>query len=98
MKRALIILSVLTLFCAKASAQSAIVRDFRPSCDSLCVLLNERSGIDGKLRLKAIMKRGKTLDFYFTESLGDHPLREETRNGSEKLSSSFSRANGRDTA
>ena len=76
MKRALIILSVLTLFCAKASAQSAIVRDFRPSCDSLCVLLNERSGIDGKLRLKAIMKRGKTLDFYFTESLGDHPLRE----------------------
>lgn len=76
MKKVLIILSVLTLFCAKVSAQSAIVRDFRPSCDSLCVLLNERSGIDGKLRLKAIMKRGKTLDFYFTESLGDHPLRE----------------------
>ena len=76
MKKVLIILSVLTLFCVKAYPQSAIVRDFRPSCDSLGVLLNERSGIDGKLRLKAIMKRGKTLDFYFTESLGDHPLRE----------------------
>ena len=35
MKKVLIILSVLTLFCVKAYPQSAIVRDFRPSCDSL---------------------------------------------------------------
>lgn len=75
MKRLVIIL-IMAVSCISAYAQSAIVRDFRPACDSLNTLLDERTGISGKLRLKAIMKRGKTLDFYFTESLCDHPLRE----------------------
>ncbi len=75
MRKFTAILFLTTLLCVRGYSQSAIVRDFRPACDSLNSMLNERSGIQGKLTLKAVMKRGKVLDFYFTESLSDHPLR-----------------------
>lgn len=57
------------------SAQSKIVKDFQPACDSLSALIRQRNGVDGKLRLKSVMKRGGSLDFYFTESLSDYPWR-----------------------
>lgn len=75
MKKIAVILFLMAALCFRGHSQSAIVRDFRPACDSLNSMLNERAGIQGKLRLKAVMKRGKVLDFYFTESLSDHPLR-----------------------
>ena len=53
--------------------QSAIVKDFTPACDSLATLLEEHSTVKWNLKLQAVMKRGSTLDFYFTESLGDYP-------------------------
>ncbi len=56
------------------SGQSQIVKDFTPACDSLAVLYSDHSGVKGKLQLKAVMKRGRNLDFYFTESLGDFPF------------------------
>ena len=64
------------LFCIQinTTGQSRIVKDFMPACDSLAERLSERSGVDGKLKLKAVMKRGKALDFYFTETLSDFPL------------------------
>ncbi len=62
------------LMAATSMAQSKIVQDFEPACDSLAVLLQERNTVAGQLKLKAVMKRGSTLDFYFTESLGDYPL------------------------
>jgi hypothetical protein len=73
--------TIFTLFLIIATGvasygQSAIVKDFEPVCDSLDVLLKENRDVKGKLRLKNIMKRGNTLDFYFTESLGDYPWRE----------------------
>ena len=37
--------------------------------------MSERTLVNGNISLKSVMKRGKTLDFYFTESLGDYPLR-----------------------
>ena len=55
------------------AAQSAIVKDFTPVCDSLSILIKERTTVEGKLKLKAVMKRGNSLDFYFTESLCDYP-------------------------
>lgn len=72
-----IILIILTTFglCATSSGQSAIIKDFQPVCDSLDVMLKENRDVKGKLRIKSIMKRGKVLDFYFTESLGDYPWR-----------------------
>ncbi|MGM9786077.1 MAG: xanthan lyase [Candidatus Cryptobacteroides sp.] len=53
--------------------QSRIVTDFKPVCDSLTVIMKERTGVTSELKLKSVMKRGSLLDFYFTESLGDLP-------------------------
>ena len=58
----------------QASGQSKIVKDFTPACDSLSVLYSDYCGVEGKLTLKAVMKRGRNLDFYFTESLSDFPI------------------------
>ena len=59
------------------NAQSGIVKDFMPSCDSLNVLIQERHGIvTPRLRLSAVMKRGNNLDFYFTHTLLEVPWRE----------------------
>ena len=74
MKRIIITLLIL-LSCLEASSQSKIVKDFKDACDSLNTLMSERTLVNGNISLKSVMKRGKTLDFYFTESLGDYPLR-----------------------
>ena len=70
-----ILLSIFVLLCGTSAlkAQSQIVTDFKPVCDSLAVLLQERTTVEGKLSLKTVMRRGNALDFYFTESLGDFP-------------------------
>ena len=71
-----VILTLLIVFtCLDASSQSRIVKDFKAACDSLNTLMSERTGVNGRITLKAIMKRGSVLDFYFTESLGDYPFR-----------------------
>ena len=74
MRRLLIYISLLISF--SAYAQSEIVTDFTPVCDSLATLVAERTGVPGKILIKSIMKRGSTLDFYFTESLGDFPWKD----------------------
>lgn len=55
--------------------QSKIVEDFKPVCAELDTLLRERTEVGHvePLALKAVMKRGTTLDFYFTRTLGDYP-------------------------
>lgn len=69
-----IIISFLTLMSGFISyGQSTIVKDFTPVCDSLGKLVTERTTVPADLKLKAVMKRGSTLDFYFTNSLGDCP-------------------------
>ena len=73
MKRFITITALALVFGFSAAGQSKIVKDFKPVCDSLVVLIQERNTIKGELRLQAIMKRGSYLDFYFTESLGDYP-------------------------
>lgn len=75
MKRLIIIILAFIATAGSALAQSAIVKDFKDVCDSLNTLLTERTSVQGHLKLKTIMKRGSELDFYFTESLGDYPLR-----------------------
>lgn len=60
-----------------AQAQSGTAKEFTEVCDSLSKLIYERTTVRGKLKLKSVMKRGKTLDFYFTESLGDYPWKAE---------------------
>ena len=74
MRKLLIYISLLISF--SAYAQSGIVTDFKPVCDSLSVLITERTGVEGNVTVKSIMKRGSSLDFYFTESLGDYPWKD----------------------
>ena len=73
MKRTFITFILIFTLCLSSSGKSKIVEDFTPACDSLSTLIFERSGIKGPVRLKSVMKRGGSLDFYFTESLGDFP-------------------------
>ncbi len=78
------ILSILIIFASIGTSygQSTIAQDFKPVCDSLSRLIQERTSVKGELKTKAIMKRGNYLDFYFTESLGDYPWRKGEANGS----------------
>ena len=73
MKKYIITIFTLLILGFSAKGQSAIVEDFKPVCDSLSKLIQERTTVKGMLKTKAIMKRGDHLDFYFTESLGDYP-------------------------
>ena len=73
MKRLSSIIFILFLAGSISSAQSEIVKDFKPVCDSLNTLIEERTTVAAGLKLKAVMKRGGSLDFYFTESLSDLP-------------------------
>ena len=66
MKR-IIITSLILLSCLEASSQSRIVKDFKDVCDSLNTLMSEKTGVKGNIALKAVMKRGKALDFYSTK-------------------------------
>lgn len=68
----------LSLFVLPVFSQSKIVKDFKPVCDSLSVLIQEKTSVKGELKMKAVMKRGSYIDFYFTRSLGDLPWKEET--------------------
>ena len=75
MRKALVYILIFISF--HASAQSETVNDFKPACDSLAVLLKQRTTVSGSLQLKSIMRRGSSLDFYFTESLGDFPWKSD---------------------
>ena len=75
MRRILGIFTILLATCLSGHAQSRITADFKEVCDSLSVLMTERTSVEGSIKLKAVMKRGSCLDFYFTESLGDYPFR-----------------------
>ena len=78
MKRLNLILIIsLLLITLNGAAQSAMLKDFKPVCDSLNTLIMQRKGIASpKISLNAIMKRGNALDFYFTQSLCDCPWHE----------------------
>lgn len=74
MKRLLAVTLSVIIF-LNAGAQTQIVKDFKPVCDSLNVLLMEKTSVVGSLKIKSILKRDGKLDFYFDESLGDYPFR-----------------------
>ena len=76
MKKTIIGTLIILAFSWNTYGQSIIVQDFKPVCDSLSKLIQERTSVKGTLKTKAIMKRGEYLDFYFTESLGDFPWHE----------------------
>lgn len=77
MKRLTGILALIISIQFSAVAQNKISTDFKPVCDSLANLIVERTGVQGGLEVKSIMKRNGCLDFYFNESLGDFPWNKE---------------------
>ncbi len=77
MNRIIIILGLIFGLSLSSAAQSAIVKEFQPVCDSLNAMVIERVGVTGELKLRNVMRRGQSLDFYFTESLGDYPWNAE---------------------
>lgn len=69
-----IILVCLAFFTLQTGlAQNRVRDDFEPVCKSLDTLVYERTSVRGKLKLRAVMKRGRYLDFYFSNSLSDLP-------------------------
>ena len=61
-----------------AVSQNRILEAFKPVCDTLETRIQEKTSVKGDLGLRAVMKRGSTLDFYFTRSLGDFPWHDDT--------------------
>lgn len=86
------LLLTLLAFAASVSlwAQKPLPRDFKPTVDSLRVLMKERTGVDVKFSLEKVMKLGKTLDFYFNKELGDYPWRPGDETWFKKTFSSLS--------
>lgn len=76
MKKNLLTIILILGLAFSTSAQSTIVKDFKPVCDSLDAMLKRNRDVKGNLQIKNIMKRKDNLDFYFTNSLGDYPWRE----------------------
>ena len=73
MKRFFITVISILLFCIQSHGQAAVVKDFQSVCDSLSILLKERTGVEEELKLRGIKKRGSSIDFFFTNSLSDFP-------------------------
>ncbi len=65
----------LSLSIAPAPRADAQTRDeFRECCDSLTVHLRKRTGVrSDSLKLRKVLRRGRQLDFYFDQTLGDYP-------------------------
>ena len=75
MGRTVISLCLAVLFALPGLSKGKIAEDFGPACRELDSLLTERTGVEGELCLKSVMKRGRVLDFYFSVSLSDFPWR-----------------------
>lgn len=68
----------LALAASGARAQSVPrARDLRPLCDSLSVLMQERTSVQQKLSVSRIVRSGKALDLHFSAELAYYPWRED---------------------
>ena len=61
-----------------ASARKRTADEFEPVCKELDSLIRLRTTVDSRLKLKAVMKRGGYLDFYFSDALSDLPWTAES--------------------
>ena len=59
------------LLAAVSHAQTP-TKDYRSVCDSVRVLLKERTTVDTELSMKSVVKKGSSLDFHFSEELSDY--------------------------
>ena len=52
----------------------SLLESFRSQCDTLSVLVKERTSVKAALKISSVKIRNGALDFYFTASLGDIPI------------------------
>ena len=74
MRKSLLITAALLAACLSLSAQTA--KEYKTAVDSLRARLQRRTRVDTPIKLTKVMKRGNTLDFYFSQELGDYPWRD----------------------
>ncbi len=75
LKRLITIFSVILAPTVCLNAQSA--KDFKDAVDSLQTLIVERTGVSAVVKANKVVRRGYSLDFYFTPAMGDFPWRAE---------------------
>ena len=51
--------------------------EFKDICDTLSVRLKERTGVDSKLSIYQVLRKGTKLNLYFTNTLSDYPWHKE---------------------
>jgi len=69
------ILLITALLLSVPVLQAQTAREFKTATDTLRARLHRRTTVDSALRLRKVMKRGTTLDFYFSKELADYPWR-----------------------
>lgn len=74
-KRFITVISLICAFSAGVDAQS--VKDFKDAVDSLQTILPERMHVQSQVKANKVVRRGYSLDFYFTPAMGDFPWRSE---------------------
>ena len=75
LKRFITVVSLLCAFSSGMDAQS--IKEFKDAVDSLQTLLPEKMKVQAQVKANKVVRRGYTLDFYFTPSMGDFPWRDE---------------------
>ena len=53
--------------------QSQTLSSYKDICDTLSILVQEKTSVKSHLKLRSVMQRGGKIDFYFTSSIGDIP-------------------------
>lgn len=74
-KRFITVISLICAFSAGVDAQS--VKDFKDAVDSLQTILPEKMHVQSQVKANKVVRRGYSLDFYFTPAMGDFPWRSE---------------------
>ncbi len=72
-KRLITIFAVILSSTAGLKAQTA--KDFKDAVDSLQTLIVERTGVSAVVKANKVVRKGYSLDFYFTPAMGDFPWR-----------------------
>ena len=79
MKRALLICTLLMLWCGISYSQDVRkVESYETFCDSLDVFLTRMTTVKSEVKINRILKRGSSLDFYFTQDFSDYPWHRES--------------------
>lgn len=73
LKRTITVLAVAVACTTGIKAQT--VKDFKDAVDSLQTLIVERAGVSAAVKANKVVRRGYSLDFYFTPAMGDFPWR-----------------------